>query len=75
MIRVVHHGYGSRILIFLAIPDPGSRGQNSKDTGSRIQNRNTESNISVPYPKVITIQNEKRRSRVVLFKMSRLRKG
>jgi hypothetical protein len=42
MIRVVHPRSGSliRILIFLLIPEPGSRGP--KGTGSRIRIRNTD---------------------------------
>jgi hypothetical protein len=48
MIRDVHPRSGSRIrnLIFLLIPDPGSRGQ--KGTGSRIRIRNNGT-----YPKII----------------------
>ncbi len=50
MIQNVHPGSGSRILIFLLILDPGSRGQRS-----RIRIRNTRCNIRtllLPYFKM-----------------------
>jgi hypothetical protein len=42
MIRDVHPGSGSRILIFLTIPDPGSRGQGNHripDTRNTVRNK------------------------------------